>query len=89
MSQNAVLNYLADAYPTYAASVLAGNDFIRSMFGAAFPLFAKAMYVNLGVGWASTLLALLACAFVPIPILLYKYGERIRMASKRARHDYE
>jgi len=86
---NAVLNYLADAYPTYAASVLAGNDFIRSMFGAAFPLFAKAMYVNLGVGWASTLLALLACAFVPIPILLYKYGERIRMASKRARHDYE
>ena len=59
------------------------------MFGAAFPLFAKAMYVNLGVDWASTLLALLACAFVPIPILLYKYGERIRMASKRARHDYE
>jgi MFS transporter, DHA1 family, multidrug resistance protein len=86
--QNAVLNYLADAYPTYAASVLAGNDFIRSMFGAAFPLFARAMYVNLGVDWASTLLALLACAFVPIPILLYKYGERIRMASKRARHDF-
>ncbi|KAI0255604.1 major facilitator superfamily domain-containing protein [Lactifluus subvellereus] len=86
---NAVLNYLADAYPTYAASVLAGNDFMRSMFGAGFPLFAGAMYRNLGVGWASTLLALLACAFVPIPILLYKYGERIRMASKRARHDYE
>ncbi|KAH9976873.1 MFS transporter [Lactifluus volemus] len=86
---NTVLNYLADAYPTYAASVLAGNDFIRSMFGAGFPLFAGAMYHNLGVGWASTLLALLACAFIPIPILLYKYGERIRMASKRARHDYE
>jgi DHA1 family multidrug resistance protein-like MFS transporter len=89
LPQNAVLNYLADAYPTYAASVLAGNDFIRSMFGAAFPLFAKAMYVNLGVGWASTLLGLLGCVFVPIPIVLYKYGERIRMASKRARHDYE
>ncbi|KAI0270545.1 MFS transporter [Gloeopeniophorella convolvens] len=86
---NAVLNYLADAYPNYAASVLAGNDFIRSMFGAAFPLFATAMYNNLGVGWASTLLALLSCSFVPIPILLYKYGERIRMASKRARHDYD
>ncbi|KAI9430829.1 putative caffeine resistance protein 5 [Lactarius indigo] len=86
---NAVLNYLADAYPTYAASVLAGNDFIRSMFGAGFPLFAGAMYRNLGVGWASTLLALLSCAFIPIPILLYKYGEHIRMASKRARHDYD
>ena len=87
--QNAVLNYLADAYPTYAASVLAGNDFISSIFGAGFPLFAGAMYRNLGVGWASTLLALLACAFVPVPILLYKYGERIRMASKCARHDYD
>ncbi|KAI0068449.1 MFS transporter [Artomyces pyxidatus] len=86
---NAVLNYLADAYPAYAASVLAGNDLIRSMFGAAFPLFAGAMYRNLGVGWASTLLGLLACSFVPIPILLYKYGEKIRMSSKRARHDYD
>jgi len=83
------LNYEADAYPTYAASVLAGNDFIRSMFGAGFPLFAGAMYRNLGVGWASTLLALLSCAFIPIPIVLYKYGDRIRMASKRARHDYD
>jgi MFS transporter, DHA1 family, multidrug resistance protein len=37
----------------------------------------------------SNFLALLACAFAPIPILLYKYGERIRMASKRARHDFK
>lgn len=33
---NSVLNYLSDAYPEYAASVLAGNDFMRSMFGAGF-----------------------------------------------------
>ena len=85
---NVVLNYLADAYPLYAASVLAGNDLVRSAFGAAFPLFARAMYDKLGVGWASTLLALLACAFVPIPILLYYYGERIRRSSKRARHEF-
>jgi len=77
--QNAVLNYLADAYPTYAMSVLAGNNFICSMCGAGFPLFVRAMYVNLSVGWASTLLALLSHAFVSIPILLYKYGERIWM----------
>ncbi|KAI0044867.1 putative caffeine resistance protein 5 [Auriscalpium vulgare] len=85
---NSVLNYLADAYPLFAASVLAGNDLMRSMFGAAFPLFAGAMYRHLGIGWASTLLGLLSCLFVPIPILLYIYGERIRLVSKRARHDY-
>ncbi|KAE8453818.1 hypothetical protein EG329_009330 [Mollisiaceae sp. DMI_Dod_QoI] len=39
---NSVLNYLGDAYPQHAASVYAGNDFMRSSFGAGFPLFAAA-----------------------------------------------
>ena len=69
---NSVLNYLPDAYPEYAASVLAGNDFMRSSFGAGFPLFATAMYENLGVGWASSTLGFLSIAFIPIPFVLYK-----------------
>ena len=69
---NSVLNYLPDAYPEYAASVLAGNDLFRSSFGAGFPLFASAMYKNLGVGWASSTLAFLSIAFIPIPFVLYK-----------------
>ena len=68
---NSVLNYLPDAYPEYAASVLAGNDFMRSAFGAGFPLFATAMYNHLGVGWASSTLAFLSIAFIPIPFVLY------------------
>lgn len=68
---NSVLNYLPDAYPQYAASVLAGNDFMRSCFGAGFPLFATAMYKKLGVAWASSLLAFLGIAFIPIPFVLY------------------
>lgn len=75
---NSVLNYLADAYPTYAASVLAGNDFFRSSFGAAFPLFATAMYDKLGVGWASSLLGFLAIAFIPIPFLLFKVSHPLK-----------
>jgi len=84
---NSVLNYLPDAYPEYAASVLAGNDLFRSAFGAGFPLFARQMYTKLGVGGASSLLGGLSILFIPIPFLLYKYGERIRKASPRARHD--
>ncbi|GLA38848.1 hypothetical protein AnigIFM63309_006165 [Aspergillus niger] len=49
---NCIFCYQAHAYPKYAASVLAGNDFLRSSFGAGFPLFATAMFHNLGVGWA-------------------------------------
>jgi hypothetical protein len=34
-----IMNYLIDAYTIYAASVLAANSVIRSIFGAVFPLF--------------------------------------------------
>lgn len=69
---NSILNYLPDAYPEYAASVLAGNDFMRSSFGAGFPLFASAMYNNLGTAWASSTLAFISIAFIPIPFVLIR-----------------
>ncbi|CBX92571.1 hypothetical protein IAQ61_006040 [Plenodomus lingam] len=84
---NAVLPYLSDAYPDSVASVLAGNDLMRSAFGAGFPLFAGAMYKNLGIDWASSTLAFLGIAFIPIPFALYKWGRQIRMKSKNARKD--
>lgn len=84
---NSVFCYEAQAYPKYAASVLAGNDFVRSSFGAGFPLFATAMFHNLGVGWACTVLACLTIVFIPFPFVLWKCGKRIRLASKYARHD--
>ena len=67
-----MLNYLGDAYPEFAASVLAGNDLMRSAFGAGFPLFATGMYKNLGVDWASSLLGFLSIAFIPIPFALHR-----------------
>lgn len=83
----AVFGYLGDAYPKYIASVFAGNDLVRSSFGAAFPLFANAMFKKLGVGWASSLLGFLSIAFIPIPFVLYMYGSRIRGRSKMASHE--
>ncbi|KAJ5996780.1 hypothetical protein N7522_008440 [Penicillium canescens] len=73
-----VLNYLIDAYTIYAASVLAANAALRSIFGAAFPLFTTPMYKNLGIHWASSIPAFLALACVPLPFLFYKYGAAIR-----------
>ncbi|KAK6439678.1 GTPase-activating protein [Oleoguttula sp. CCFEE 5521] len=68
----AILNYLPDAYPNHIPSVLAGNDLMRASFGAGFPLFANAFYTKLGVGWASSVLAFISIAFIPIPFVLYK-----------------
>lgn len=79
-----MINYLVDAYTIYAASVLAANSVLRSLFGAAFPMFTQKMYDNLGVSWASSIPAFLAVACVPFPFLFYKYGDRIRSKCKYA-----
>lgn len=72
------LNYLIDAYTIYAASVLAANSAMRSIFGAVFPLFTSQMYENLGLHWAASVPAFLALVCVPIPYLFFVFGARIR-----------
>lgn len=79
-----LLNYLIDSYTIYAASVLAGSSVLRSLFGAAFPLFTSQMYDRLGIHWASSVPAFLALLCVPFPWLFYKYGASIRMKCKYA-----
>ncbi|KAK3938503.1 putative fluconazole resistance protein 1 protein [Diplogelasinospora grovesii] len=79
-----LMNYLIDSYTVFAASVLASNAVLRSLFGAAFPLFTTYMYQNLGIHWASTIPAFLALACMPFPYLFYKYGKEIRMRCKYA-----
>ncbi|KAK7221364.1 hypothetical protein V2G26_009367 [Clonostachys chloroleuca] len=79
-----IANYLIDSYVIYAASVLAANTIIRSLFGAAFPLFTARMYENLGIHWASSVPAFLALACLPFPLLFYRYGESIRSNCKYA-----
>lgn len=79
-----IMNYLIDAYTIFAASVLAANSVIRSIFGAVFPLFTTYMYEDLGIHWASSIPAFLAVACIPFPFLFYKYGAAIRTRCKYA-----
>lgn len=76
------LNYLIDVYMMHANSAIAANTLLRSLAGAGFPLFATPMFLNLGVDWASTLLACLAVACIPFPVLFFIYGKKIRGLSK-------
>lgn len=78
------MNYLIDSYTIYAASVLAANSVLRSLFGAAFPLFTSYMYANLGIHWASSIPAFLALACTPFPFVFYRVGESIRLKCKYA-----
>ncbi|OIW27440.1 major facilitator superfamily transporter [Coniochaeta ligniaria NRRL 30616] len=78
------LNYLVDAYLMFAASAIAGNTLLRSLAGAGFPLFSTYMFNGMGIQWASTLLGCVAAALVPIPVVFYLYGHRIRKRSAYA-----
>ena len=80
----ALMNYLIDAYTIYAASVLAANSVLRSIFGATFPLFTTYMYSGLGIHWASSIPGFLALACLPFPFVFWKFGARIRMKCKYA-----
>ncbi|ORX56900.1 MFS general substrate transporter [Hesseltinella vesiculosa] len=79
-------NYIIECYPRYVTSALAAKTVVRSGGGAAFPLFIVQMYHGLGYNWASTLLALVSLAIVPIPFAFYRWGARVRQKSQLCVH---
>ena len=81
-TRNRGLVYIIDVYLMYANSAIAANTLVRSLAGAGFPLFATPMFLNLGVPWATSLLGFLTLAMVPVPVLFFVYGKKIRSLSK-------
>ena len=77
-----ISTYLVDAFTLHAASALAANTVLRSLVGALLPLAGPKMYDTLGLGWGNSLLAFIALALCPIPVLFYKYGEWIRKSPR-------
>ncbi|KAI1503170.1 major facilitator superfamily domain-containing protein [Biscogniauxia marginata] len=73
-----VQNYLLDAYPQFAASVTAAMSVLRSLLGALIPLGGLQMYNALGLGWGNSLLAFISLALVPIPVVFFIFGDRLR-----------
>ncbi|QSZ33083.1 hypothetical protein DSL72_002668 [Monilinia vaccinii-corymbosi] len=75
-------NYLIDTYQaSTGASALAANGLLRYILGAAFPLFTLQIYENLGIAWATSLLAFIVMGLLPVPWVLWVWGKRIRSGS--------
>lgn len=70
--------YFVDAFTVYAASASAAATVFRSLLGALLPLAGSRMYDALGIGWGTSLLGFIAVAFIPLPLVFWKFGERIR-----------
>lgn len=77
-----MLNYLSDAYKTFAASAQGIASTCRAIGGALLPLAARPMFTTLGVNWACSLLAFLSLGMALIPWTFIKFGDRIRANSR-------
>ena len=76
--------YIPLSYPQYAASLFAGNDFFRSALAAGAILFARPLFINLGVGRGVTLLAGLTVTGILGILALWHYGAALRSRSRFA-----
>ncbi|KAJ5929827.1 major facilitator superfamily domain-containing protein [Penicillium verhagenii] len=77
-----VTAYSIDTFHIYAASASGALFFVRGLCAFTFPLFGPTMYQKMGYGWGNTLLGLLALVIgVPVPLILWKYGPRLRQQS--------
>lgn len=77
--------YIIDSYPDYASSANAASQFMRSVAAFALPLAAPSMYEALGYGWGNSVLAFICLGVgIPAPLLLWKYGARLRAKAVRS-----
>ncbi|KAF2137193.1 uncharacterized protein K452DRAFT_312511 [Aplosporella prunicola CBS 121167] len=70
--------YIVDGSGIYAASAMACVSSVRCLFGAFIPLAGPSLYASLGLNWGNSLLGFVSLAIVPLPILMYVYGEKLR-----------
>jgi DHA1 family multidrug resistance protein-like MFS transporter len=76
--------YVPMTYPQYAASLFAANDFARSALATGAILFARPLFLNLGVGRGVSLLGGLTVMGIIGIWTLYYYGAALRARSKFA-----
>ncbi|KAE8365333.1 major facilitator superfamily domain-containing protein [Aspergillus caelatus] len=77
----ALINYLADAYGTYAASALGAASCTRSVSGALLPLATSPMFARLGTHWATSLLGFASLVMIIIPFAFIRFGDHLRRNS--------
>ena len=81
-----VFVYVPLSYPQYAASLFAGNDFFRSALACGSIIFARPLFINVGIHKGVTVLAGLSTMGVIGMFVLYYQGAKLRSRSKFAQN---
>ncbi|KAE8358775.1 hypothetical protein BDV27DRAFT_163254 [Aspergillus caelatus] len=80
----AIIVHVPLSYPRYVASLYAASDVTRSITAAGFVMFARYMYLDLGIGKGVTVLAGLSVGGIFGMVFIYLYGAKLRARSKFA-----
>lgn len=76
--------YIPLSYPKYIASLFASNSIWRSGIAGGAVVFARPLFINLGVARGVTLLAGLSCAGIFGTTAIWMFGKKLRARSKFA-----
>jgi DHA1 family multidrug resistance protein-like MFS transporter len=76
--------YIPFSYPEYAASLFASNSVWRSATAGGSVVFARPLFINVGIDKGVTVLAGLSVAGIFGTIALYLFGKKLRARSKFA-----
>ncbi|KAI0103258.1 major facilitator superfamily domain-containing protein [Nemania sp. FL0031] len=79
-----VTKYLVSCYRVHAASAVAGNAVMRNLIGGVLPLLIPIMYGRLGPLVTGLVLMAIAIVLAVVPLLLWKWGARLRNKSQLA-----
>ncbi|KAK1593531.1 uncharacterized protein LY79DRAFT_514360 [Colletotrichum navitas] len=73
------MSYLLEAFPVHAVSAITALMMLSGIFGAFLPIIGPPMYFASGLGWGTTIMAGIAAAMAPIPWLIMKNGQGMRV----------
>lgn len=76
--------YIIDSYEIYSASALTFVALVRYVVAGGMTVVGIPFFDNLGTHYTLTILGCISVALVPIPYLLYHYGQALRSRSKFA-----
>lgn len=77
--------YVIDSYETNSASAMSSITFLRYIVAGGLVIADIPMYEGIGVHWTLTLMGCLGTVLVPVPLIFWKFGGRIRARSQFAK----
>jgi hypothetical protein len=80
-----LMAYVVDAFGLYSASAMTGVIVTRCLMSTFLPLASGPAIDGFGYGWGLTIFGAASLCLAPIPVIILRYGPRLRQRSSYTR----